>query len=97
MLRGWAYADGKLIYNLLDDHTVAVDAQTGKEVWRVKLDDVSQWPDHDPGGLCGRQQGLCRQQRRRDGYTDGWFQALDVKDGHTIWKAHDQWTGARAL
>ena len=26
VLRGWAYADGKLIYNLLDDHTVAVDA-----------------------------------------------------------------------
>src|SRR6201990_1104397 len=23
VLRGWAYADGKLIYNLLDDHTVA--------------------------------------------------------------------------
>src|SRR5512141_968877 len=28
--RGWAYAQGKLIYNLLDDHTVAVDAKTGK-------------------------------------------------------------------
>ncbi|HEY5263921.1 MAG TPA: hypothetical protein VIJ37_02950, partial [Steroidobacteraceae bacterium] len=32
--RGIVYADGKLIYNLLDDHTVAVDAKTGKEVWR---------------------------------------------------------------
>jgi glucose dehydrogenase len=30
--RGAAYANGKLIYNLLDDHTVAVDAKTGKEV-----------------------------------------------------------------
>ena len=25
--RGWAFDDGKLIYNLLDDHTVAVDVQ----------------------------------------------------------------------
>jgi len=41
VLRGWAYADGKLIYNLLDANTVAVDAATGKEVWRVKLDDVA--------------------------------------------------------
>ena len=30
VIRGWAYADGKLVYNLLDDHTVAVDAGTGK-------------------------------------------------------------------
>ena len=35
--RGWAFADGKLIYNLLDAHTVAVDAKTGKEVWRTKM------------------------------------------------------------
>src|SRR3954468_17794918 len=27
--RGAMYADGKIIYNLLDGHTVAVDAQTG--------------------------------------------------------------------
>ena len=39
-MRGWAYANGKLIYNLLDDHTVAVDAQTGKEVWRTKMGNV---------------------------------------------------------
>ena len=68
VLRGWAYADGKLIYNLLDDHTVAVDAKTGKEVWRTLLDDVDQGPDHDPGRLRGGQQGLCRFQRRRDGH-----------------------------
>ena len=33
-IRDMAYANGKLIYNLLDDHTVGVDAQTGKEVQR---------------------------------------------------------------
>src|SRR5512146_11495 len=37
--RGGAYADGKIIYNLLDEHTVAVDATTGKEVWRTKMGD----------------------------------------------------------
>ena len=34
--RGALYADGKIIYNLLDAHTVAVDAETGEEVWRTK-------------------------------------------------------------
>ena len=33
--RGAVYADGKIIYNTLDAQTVAVDASTGKEVWKV--------------------------------------------------------------
>src|ERR1700740_1182108 len=35
--RGAFYADGKIIYNLLDGHTVAVDAETGREVWITKI------------------------------------------------------------
>ena len=31
--RGAFYADGKIVYNLLDGHTVAVDAVTGREIW----------------------------------------------------------------
>lgn len=31
--RGWAYADGKLVYNLLDDRTIALDADDGHEIW----------------------------------------------------------------
>src|SRR5215467_1131302 len=31
--RGATFADGKIIYNLLDGHTVAVDAKTGQQVW----------------------------------------------------------------
>ena len=33
--RGASFADGKIVYNTLDAHTVAVDAATGKEVWRA--------------------------------------------------------------
>jgi PQQ-dependent dehydrogenase (methanol/ethanol family) len=38
--RGASYADGKLIYNTLDDHTVAVDAQSGKMVWETQVGDI---------------------------------------------------------
>lgn len=38
--RGASFADGKIIYNTLDDHTVAVDAETGKEAWRTQVGDV---------------------------------------------------------
>jgi lanthanide-dependent methanol dehydrogenase len=30
--RGAAYDDGKIFYNTLDDQTVAVDANTGREI-----------------------------------------------------------------
>src|SRR3982751_4727618 len=33
--RGAAYADGKIFYNLLDGHTIAIDAATGNQVWRA--------------------------------------------------------------
>src|SRR5207253_11000321 len=39
--RGAAYTNGKIIYNTLDGYTVAVDAQTGKEVWKTKLGDIN--------------------------------------------------------
>jgi len=39
--RGASYADGKIVYNLLDGHTVAVDAATGKPVWETKTSDIA--------------------------------------------------------
>ena len=39
--RGEVYDNGKIFYNTLDDHTVAVDAKTGKEVWAVKLGEIT--------------------------------------------------------
>ena len=37
--RGVAYADGKIFLNQLDTHTVALDAESGKELWKVKQGD----------------------------------------------------------
>jgi len=39
--RGGSYADGKFVYGTLDGWVIALDAQTGKEVWVVK----SAWPE----------------------------------------------------
>ena len=86
VLRGWAYADGKLIYNLLDANTVAVDARTGKEVWRVKLDDVANGTTLTQAAFTVGDKVYVGSSGGELG-TNGWFQALDVKDGHTVWKA----------
>src|SRR5438128_4347485 len=37
--RGVAYADGTLFMNQLDTNTVALNAETGKELWKVKQGD----------------------------------------------------------
>ncbi len=39
--RGGAYYNGKIYYNTLDNHTVAVNAETGEEVWKTKVGDIN--------------------------------------------------------
>src|SRR5258705_7831695 len=39
--RGAAYADGRIFYNLLDGHTIAIDAATGNQIWRTKMGDLA--------------------------------------------------------
>lgn len=88
VLRGWALADGKLIYNLLDAHTVAVDARTGQEVWRTKMDEVENgatmtmaatvFGDKVYVGNSGGEMGV-----------HGWLAALDVKTGKQVWRAYN--------
>src|SRR5215211_4331602 len=39
--RGPSFADGKIVFNTLDDHVVAVDAATGREVWKTKVGDIN--------------------------------------------------------
>ena len=96
VLRGWAFADGKLIYNLLDDHTVAVDAQTGKEVWRVKLDEVANGPTMTQAAFVVGNKVYVGNSGGEMGST-GWLAALDVKDGHIIWKAQSNGPDQGAL
>ena len=87
VIHGWAFAQNKLIYNLLDDETVAVDANTGKEAWRTKLADVSTGVtmtgaafvvgDNVYVGNSGGEMGV-----------NGWLAALDVNTGRQLWRAH---------
>ena len=87
VLRGWAYANGKLIYSLLDAHVVAVDANTGKELWRTKMGNVESGvtmtgPAFVVGnkvfvGNSGGEMGV-----------SGWFAALDVDTGKQLWRAY---------
>jgi lanthanide-dependent methanol dehydrogenase len=38
--RGVAYANGLVVFNTLDNQTIAVDAESGEERWRARLGDI---------------------------------------------------------
>ncbi len=87
VLRGWAYADGKLIYNLLDAETVAVDANTGKEVWRTRMDDPGRGVTMTMSAFAADGEVFVGNSGGEMG-VNGWLAALDVATGKELWRAH---------
>ncbi len=85
--RGGAYADGKIIYNLLDDHTVAVDVRTGKEVWRTKMGNPETGETMTMAPFVIGNKVLVGNSGGEMGVR-GWIAALDVKTGKELWRAY---------
>ena len=85
--RGAVYADGKIIYNLLDAHTVAVDAGTGKEVWRTRLGDIAYGETITMAPLVVKDRVLVGNAGAEMGVR-GWLTALDVRSGTIAWRAY---------
>ena len=85
--RGAAYYDGKIFYNTLDDHTVAVDAKTGKEVWHTKLGDISQGETMTMAPLVVKGKVLVGNSGGEMGVR-GWLTALDAESGKIVWRAY---------
>lgn len=85
--RGIAYADGKLVYNLLDDHTVAVDAKTGKEVWRTEMDNLESGATMTMAPLIVGKKVFVGNSGGEMGVR-GWIAALDLDTGKQLWRAY---------
>jgi len=94
--RGMAYVDGKLIYNLLDDHTVAVDAKTGKEVWRTKMGNVETGETMTMAPFVVGKKVLVGDSGGELGVW-GWVAALDVDNGKELWRAYSTGSDKQVL
>ncbi|MDQ6779876.1 MAG: PQQ-dependent dehydrogenase, methanol/ethanol family [Candidatus Eremiobacteraeota bacterium] len=94
--RGAAYVDGKLIYNLLDDHTVAIDAKTGKEVWRTKMGNVTEGGTMTMAPLIVGDKVYVGNSGGELGVW-GWLAALDIKTGKELWRAHSSGTDKEVM
>lgn len=85
--RGGSYSDGKIVYATLDGHVVAVDAGTGKELWRATVADsnlgetITMAPlivkNHVFVGNSGGELGV-----------RGKTVALDLGTGKEVWRAY---------
>ncbi|HTD11421.1 MAG TPA: PQQ-dependent dehydrogenase, methanol/ethanol family [Steroidobacteraceae bacterium] len=86
--RGAFYADGKIIYNLLDGHTVAVDAKTGRELWKTQIADVNSGETVTMAPLVVKDRVIVGASGGEFGIY-GWSKALDLQSGRVVWTARN--------
>ena len=85
--RGAAYADGKVFFNTLDGQTFAVDAATGREVWRAKLASINLGESITMAPLVAKGKVLVGVSGGEFGVR-GWLTALDADTGKIAWRAY---------
>ncbi len=86
--RGAVYADGKIVYNLLDGHTVAVDAVTGKEIWKTQIADLGQGETTPMAPFVAGNRVIVGPSGGEFGIY-GWVKGLDLATGRIVWTAHN--------
>ncbi|MBA3595917.1 MAG: methanol/ethanol family PQQ-dependent dehydrogenase [Methylibium sp.] len=84
--RGAVHANGKIIYNVLDNTTVAVDARTGREVWRTKLGDPATGQTMTMAPLVVGDKVLVGNSGGELGIR-GFIAALNLNTGIEVWRA----------
>lgn len=85
--RGAAFFNGRIYYNTLDNHTVAVDAETGEEVWKTKLGDVNVGETMTMAPLVVKGKVLVGNSGGELGVR-GWLTAVDAETGQIVWRAY---------
>ena len=86
--RGAAFADGRIFYNLLDGHTVAIDATTGAVVWRTKMGDLSKGETITMAPIVVHGKVIVGSSGGEMGVR-GWIAALDAASGKQLWRAYN--------
>jgi PQQ-dependent dehydrogenase (methanol/ethanol family) len=85
--RGAVFSKGKIFYNTLDAQTVAVDAETGRELWRTKMGDINKGETMTMAPLVVKDKVLVGNSGGEFGVR-GWIAALDAASGKEAWRAY---------
>jgi PQQ-dependent dehydrogenase (methanol/ethanol family) len=84
--RGAAYADGLVVFNTLDNRTIAVDAATGTPRWTATLGDIRTGETMTMAPLIAKGKVLVGNSGGELGVR-GWLTALDLATGAIAWRA----------
>ena len=84
--RGATFSDGRLYFNTLDGQTIALDAESGTEIWRTRLADINRGETITMAPLVAEGRVLVGSSGGEFGVR-GWLAALDAGSGALVWKA----------
>jgi PQQ-dependent dehydrogenase (methanol/ethanol family) len=84
--RGAVYDQGKIFFNTLDGQTIAVDANSGQQVWRTQLGDIQKGETITMAPLVADGKVLVGNSGGEMGVR-GWLAALDEGSGKLVWRA----------
>jgi PQQ-dependent dehydrogenase (methanol/ethanol family) len=85
--RGVAYANGRIYFNTLDGQTIALDAESGKEVWRTQLGNIKYGETMTMAPLVAKDKVFVGNSGGEYGVR-GWITALDAATGKIAWRAY---------
>jgi lanthanide-dependent methanol dehydrogenase len=84
--RGVVVSGGRVFMNTLDGYAIAVDAVTGREVWKTRLGDINRGESITMAPLVAEGKVLVGNSGGEFGVR-GWIVALDAGSGKVAWKA----------
>src|SRR3954471_4101160 len=85
--RGATYDKGRVFFNTVDNQTIALDAKTGKELWRAKLGEIKKGESMTMAPLVVKGKVLVGNSGGEFGVR-GWLKALDAASGKVLWTAY---------
>jgi PQQ-dependent dehydrogenase (methanol/ethanol family) len=94
--RGAVFSDGRIFYNTLDVHTVAVDAATGRELWKTKLGDFKIGESMTMAPVVVNGKVIVGNSGAEFGVR-GWVLALEAATGKILWRAYSTGPDADCL
>jgi PQQ-dependent dehydrogenase (methanol/ethanol family) len=86
--RGLAYDKGKIFLNTLDGYSVAIDAESGKELWHTKLGEINKGETITMAPVVVHGKVLVGNSGGEMGVR-GWITAVDEDSGKIVWRAYN--------
>jgi lanthanide-dependent methanol dehydrogenase len=85
--RGVVHADGRIHFNTLDNQVIALDAATGREIWRTRVGDINRGETMTMAPIVVKGRVIVGNSGGEFGVR-GWIAALDAGTGVVAWRAY---------